>query len=510
MKRKTLLYIFILALSVYTLTSYGGIRCPDSEVVFRVAESIADGNGFEVRDLEIWPGFGVARGKDGKLYTSYPPFESILLAPFIKIAKPINETEWYKEATIPISHFAGKGIGAVFLGIPEADFKPHALRFSVSFFNVVIGALQVLLFWLIVFKIFQNETVATALAAVFGFATMAWHYSGTFMSEPLATLLVLLSFYSLVKVDRSFQQSSISHKSLLISGLSLGLAVATHSTALAFAPFFGLYALYCCWQSRKSKELVAGVVVWSASLVLILGLFGYYNYYRFGSFFQMGHSLTVYNQVNFAQPFSTAFWSSLYQLLFGYGKGLFLFSPVVILGLVTWHRFHKFAPFLSILLMATVFARIIFISCFEMWHAGFCLGPRYLLMIVPFLILPFGMWLKEQLEKQRWQSLYVVAVGIWLCIVEQTYFAIGEIFFYYQMVKDNGVRVGVDLFKDDLIYIDKNLSPLFHLFEAPRAPYLLTFVPLSSEALLIIGALLWLAAVVVWMNRIRRKDLQLV
>ena len=55
--------IFCIGAFLYALMNYGGIRAPDSEIVFRVGESLESNLTFEVaNDLESWKGFGVASG----------------------------------------------------------------------------------------------------------------------------------------------------------------------------------------------------------------------------------------------------------------------------------------------------------------------------------------------------------------------------------------------------------------------------------------------------------------
>jgi hypothetical protein len=85
------------------------------EVVFRVGENLASGNGFGVSsDLENWKGFGVAYGKDSVLYSVYPPGESVALVPFILTARWINQTGWYENISLPLSHYVNDGFRKAF------------------------------------------------------------------------------------------------------------------------------------------------------------------------------------------------------------------------------------------------------------------------------------------------------------------------------------------------------------------------------------------------------------
>ena len=95
----------------YCLTGYGGLRSPDEEVVFRVARSIVEGRGFTVDpDLEMIPGFGSAKGADGRLYSVYPPAQSIALAKMIFIAEKSGAAELLEKAHLHCSHYTGNGL----------------------------------------------------------------------------------------------------------------------------------------------------------------------------------------------------------------------------------------------------------------------------------------------------------------------------------------------------------------------------------------------------------------
>ena len=124
MKARYTIIIFVLSLFFYTLTNYGGIRSPDSEVVYRVAESFASDLSFQVaKGLETLPGFGISRGKDGKLYAVFGPGQSILCAALIKLAKVLDELGLYKvnHGHPRLSHYYPRII-------PQIDKEKYVLR----------------------------------------------------------------------------------------------------------------------------------------------------------------------------------------------------------------------------------------------------------------------------------------------------------------------------------------------------------------------------------------------
>jgi hypothetical protein len=489
------LLFFVLCLLVYSLTAFGGFRSPDAEMIYRVGESLAEGRGFAVEEIEIYPGFGAARGRDGRLYSIYPPVESLAIVPVIGIAEALNRTAWYEGHDLPLSHYVDNGLWRGFLGQPAGLPEAHASRFIVSFFNVLVSALCVSFFFLVAERMLRSPGAAAAAAGLYAFGTLAWHYSGTMFSEPLAVLFVLVSFYFIVLLDERFGGGAARITPLFISlsGLCLGIAAATHMTSLLFLPFFYLYARSVTGGRREGRSGMAPSTLWLLAVAAILALLGWYNFARFGSLLESGRALSGENPVFFHYPWTSEFWRGLYGLFLGGGKGLLLFCPAVLLAASGWRALYRKSLALAVILGSAILFRLLFVASYYDWHGGFCLGPRYLLPAVPFLILPFGFWVRELLYRGRWRRLAAAAAVGWLAASQQLYFALGEIFRYYHAIKLDYLDEGLDIFAGDRLYLDWSLSPLFHLLEQPRGAFFLGAVPLSNHALWAVGSLALLA-----------------
>ncbi len=160
---------------------------------------------------------------------------------------------------------------------------------------------------------------------------------------------------------------------------------------------------------------------------------------------------------------------------------------------------------------AAALSRLLIIGTFAFWHGGFCLGPRYLVMLIPFLLLPSAFWVEERLERGELRRFLAFACFTIACAVQQLYFVLGELFSFYHMIKWRFSEAGLDVFANDQLYLDWKLTPLFRLHEAPRAPFLLRGIELSNLALWQIGAALLAAALaalfwLLWRKRMLQRE----
>lgn len=501
------LLFFILSSLLYSLMTYGGIRSPDSELVFRTGFSLVTEGTFAISEELVWKGFGVSPGKDGRQYAFFGPGEALASVPLIYIAQTINKTSWYEGLSTPISHYVGSGLLTYVTGGKLDDPEAHALRFIVSLLNVLVCAMAVVVFFLLIDKLTQSIISAVLVTIIFAFGTMIFPYSGTFFSEPLAILFVLISLYTLVLIDMNGSANGSRPWSyrLVLSGISLGMAITTHVTAGLFAPFFLAYAAYLQYKKGALlKEAVHSGALFMLGLGVILVLLGCYNYARFGSFMETGRTIGQSGYMAFLSP-----WEGLKGLLWSSGKGLLWYCPAIIPALIFWRYLHKERAFLSVMIITAVAVRLLFFASRHYWHGGFCLGPRYMIMIIPLMLIPLGFLVKDLISKNKKTALWLFGGFSFICISQQIYFCLGEIFSYLHIVKWNAANQGIDAFKNHLIYLDWNVSPLLYLLNGKRSPFLLQGISLGNYTLWYIGISITACAVALIYYRYTKELRQL-
>lgn len=109
------------------------------------------------------------------------------------------------------------------------------------------------------------------------------------------------------------------------------------------------------------------------------------------------------NYYYFIRSIPTIFFESVWGLLFSPGKSIFLYSPLLLIPIIFWHKFPKIKLFkpelLSFLLLFLSY--LFFYSLFYLdkkanglmpiWYGGAVWGPRYLSATIPFIMLVSAM-----------------------------------------------------------------------------------------------------------------------
>ena len=180
---------------------------------------------------------------------------------------------------------------------------------------------------------------------------------------------------------------------------------------------------------------------------------------RFGDIFETGRFADhLYHYAIYINPLP-----ALYELLFGSGKGLLVYSPIVLFAFILWRSFHKRFPHLSIAIIGMIFIRIFFIASRSDWHGGFCLGPRYLVIIIPFFFVPIAYGIKNILEKRKFKYFLIVGLFSFLCILHQIFFSLGEIFSYLHIIYRQQKALGIETLVNNSLYTDWQYSPALYL-----------------------------------------------
>ena len=248
---------------------------------------------------------------------------------------------------------------------------------TVSLLNAVLTAWTGVLLYAVLRRLAFSVRGALVTALLYGTATLAWVYAKYLFSGTLAGFLLLLAFYWLLAYR---EQGGLWR--LGLAGFSGGLTVLARANNLLLLVIFGLYLLWMLSQQTSSPlqqigRFITPVIVFAAGAATAGTIFVWYNWLRSGNPLQTGYDLSI---------FSTNIMLGLYKLLFSPLRGLFVYSPILLLAIPGWFKFRKRHASEAWLILGLVGVTIFLFSA---WASGEGLswGSRFLVPIVPFLML---------------------------------------------------------------------------------------------------------------------------
>ncbi len=290
--------------------------------------------------------------------------------------------------------------------LPQKLYFAMALYF-VTFFTVSIpSALLGVLLYRVLGFFSEAERPRFFTVLTYGLATPAFPYAGMFFSHQLVAFLLFGAFYLIFRQ----RKTQISCWQLVVMGLFLGWSMITEYPTILIA---GGMALYALWSQRAIRTVLWITVGALAPGILLMA----YDWAIFGSILPKGYFYSAL----YVEKHHTGFLSltyprldALWGITFSSFRGLFFLAPVLLLAVVgfgLWLRKRVCLPGWTLCTWAVV-SFLLFNGSSIMWEGGFAVGPRYLLPMLPFMVIGLGIaW--EELTT-RWVGRLVVGVlALW-------------------------------------------------------------------------------------------------
>lgn len=224
----------------------------------------------------------------------------------------------------------------------------------------------------------SDERVAFGLGVLL-FATPLFAYGLLLFAHALAAACLFGAWLLLFGEGRGTRRARD-----LGAGFLLGLAAVSDYPMAVPGLILGACAL---WHHglRTAARLALGALPWLGALAL-------YNHVAFGSVLALSSSFeraAVFRQVRQSGLWGVGLpspWLAL-RLLFDPSKGLFVFSPVLVLALlavpVARRRLERPAFWALVAVPSSV---LLVYAGFSDWHGGWTVGARYLVPALPFLV----------------------------------------------------------------------------------------------------------------------------
>lgn len=294
------------------------------------------------------------------------------------------------------TEWAPYGIGISLLAVPVYVLSKWIGHYAalVSLVAPVLTALCSVLMYRIARVLDWRASHALFSAVGFGGLSMALWYTTELLSEPAVTLCMLVIILGLIR----WRQGS--GTAPLWIGLAAGCAVQLRSDSL-FVVWVGLLAipLFVPWRVIRSGRSMAYLLVPMAASVVAMC---WYNDLRYNQLFVGSYGP--------GGGFSTPLFHGLRGLLLSPGRSLFLFNPLVVLGVVGLVVLYggpvavRDRP-LAVLFVLFVVPRLVFYAKWGVWDAGSVWGPRFLLPSMAVLTLSLVPVLRATARRRVWGQL---------------------------------------------------------------------------------------------------------
>jgi len=345
-------WLAVFALLVYVVSGGGRVVSSDEVTMLELSRALLHGH--------VWvPEGATLRGPDGRDYSKNAAAQAVLALPVVAVAE---------------------------LGARAAHMEPSranlAVRFAASFVNAFVIAVLLALFYLGARALGAGKRASLFGALLLGFGTPVWVYAKSFLAEPLEALGLFAAL-----LGASLAGATSRAERLAAAGAFIAVSVKLSMLPLALGVLVPLLG-----APRRTW-------IWPA-LGIALALLGHgiYDLARFGTPFETGYGVQ-------ATPaaYTTPIVVGLYGLLLSSGKGLAWFAPAVWLApsgaaAMLRERASVDGTLARIgfgtprgraawgVIVATVAALGLY-SRFQHWAGDGSFGPRYLVPLLPLLVL---------------------------------------------------------------------------------------------------------------------------
>lgn len=247
----------------------------------------------------------------------------------------------------------------------------------------------------------DRRTAFLSIIAIW-LGTILFPFSTLYFGHAQTAALLVGSFWILFRLRHDTQAFTRPRLMLCLAGILAGFAVVNEYPALLIAILLALYLAISLWRSSQLSKSIPFIIGAVGMGILLLA----YNLAAFGQpFFSayqalgQGGSSFAGQALGFAGihwPGLRMFLDVLWRILIDPQRGLLYINPVLFLaigGFFVWYRRHVFRLELALVSVITVLS-VMFVACYGnsivYWGGGASTGPRQLIMLLPFLVLPIG------------------------------------------------------------------------------------------------------------------------
>ncbi len=252
---------------------------------------------------------------------------------------------------------------------------------------------------------------AAFVALAYGLATPAYVYATLAYGHQASAFALLASFAILAHPTARRDSARV-----FLAGLLASYAAVIELQVGPVSAILGFYLIGQCLARVRKVDAVAYFALGAFVPTLLLLL---YNMLAFGSPWDMGyfhHATAQFAKVHSKEnPLGLRLpdWSLIAPLLWGRHRGLLFYAPIVWLAVPGWivlMRRRKF-DFAIVTLLAALAVFVVNLSYPE-WTGGWSTGPRLLVPLLPFAMIPVAATLTIAGRWRRWIGGFSVLLAL--------------------------------------------------------------------------------------------------
>lgn len=283
-------------------------------------------------------------------------------------------------------------------------FSPSRVIY-LNCFNLLLSLASAFYLFLIASRYTKRRVVAFLYLMAAFYATYWWNYLRAQNSEIYQTLFMLGFYYHLVRSWDGLQ----SRRHQVLEGLFFAALILTKVMYVILLPIIGIFFIMLCYKQHSERSslwqygrlLLPSICSFGIPIALALGVILALNNYKFGSPFESGYGQW---QERGEPIFSGHLFYGLSHFFFDPQFSMFFCFPLLLLALFGYPSFFKKFRAETSLFVAMGVAILLVNAKLRTWSGTWCYGPRYLLVMLPLVSLPFLRvleWLLEQWKEKK-------------------------------------------------------------------------------------------------------------
>lgn len=414
------LSVFFFFLALFFVTTAGHIYTIDSYLNYAVTKSVGSHGTLEIPRFMM-----TVEGREGRHYSKLGIGQSLVSLPLywtgclVEIASPRSPMFMAYSREFKIPH-NGDVISASPQTLIRVSSTDGARVFFTTLTNAFVAAGLCVVFMVLLRGFGVSAARALGGTAILAFATPLWVYSRDLFAEPLFGFCLIGTLYLLRDPD----EADARHR-IMLAGILSSLGILAR---ISFVPIVAIFATYLIFASHERRAGLRRGLWYCLCCVPVVVVIASLNLKRFG-----GVALTGYHTA-FDQGFSLPLGTGLVRNLVSPYRSILLYAPPVALFILGFAGFgRRYRRQLLLMTSVVVYVFVIY-SKWWAWHGGWCWGPRFLVPILPLLLLP-GLAVIE--DRRRWLLPVTVVLALIGVIVQ-----VGGVLINYTAAYDYWIKIG--------------------------------------------------------------------